>query len=52
MTDNFAYYAFCLVAIVVGLFIMKKITGCIIRAVVVTVVVAALLAIYFMYFRT
>lgn len=51
MTSDFAYYVFCLVAVVVGLFIMKKITGCIIRAIVVAVVVALLAAIYFLYIR-
>lgn len=51
MTSDFAYFVFCLVAVVVGLFIMKKITGCIIRTIVVVVVVALLAAIYFLYIR-
>lgn len=49
--SSFTYYIFCLVAIVVGLFVMKKITGCIVRAVIAAVVVAALAAVYFLYLR-
>ncbi len=51
MDNNFGYYVFCLIAIIVGLFIMKKITGCIVRIVIFGIVVAALAAAYFMFIR-
>lgn len=51
MDNNFGYYVFCLVAIIVGLFVMKKITGCIVRTVILAIVVAALAAAYFMFIR-
>lgn len=49
--ENFGYYIFCLVAIIVAFFVVKKITGCLIKTAILAVVVAALAVIYFMYFR-
>ncbi len=48
---DFAYFIFVLVAIVVGVMVVKKITGCLIKAIILAVLVAALAYIYFSYFR-
>lgn len=48
--ENFGYYIFCLVAIVVAFIVVKKITGCLIKAALLLAVVVALAAIYWMYF--
>lgn len=49
--DNFLYYVFCLVALVVGIVVVKKIAGCIIRTIIIGALVAALAAVYLLYFR-
>lgn len=49
--ENFTYYIFCLIAVVVAFFVLKKIAGCLIRTIILAVVVAVLAAIYYMYFR-
>ena len=47
--DNFLYYAFALVALVVGLFILKKVATCLVKTVVGVILVAVLAAIYWLY---
>ena len=47
--DNFMYYAFALVALVVGLFILKKVATCMVKMVVGASLVAVLVAIYWLY---
>jgi hypothetical protein len=47
--DNFMYYAFALVALVVGLFILKKVATCMVKMVVGAILVAILVAIYWLY---
>ena len=49
MTD-LHYYIFVLVAIIIGVVVIKKVTGCIIRLVVVLGLLAALAHVYFTYF--
>ena len=47
--DNFLYYAFALVVLVVGLFILKKVATCMIKMVVCVIMIAVLFAIYWLY---
>ncbi len=47
MCTNFGYYIFCIVAIAVGFFIVKKVTGCIIKAVILFVILLALGVAYY-----
>ena len=47
--DNFMYYAFALVALVVGLFILKKVATCMVKMVVGAILVTVLVAIYWLY---
>ncbi len=42
--SNILYYAFCLVALVVGFFIVKKVASCLVRLVVAAVIVLAIAA--------
>lgn len=49
--ENFLYYIFCILAIIVGVFIVKKVAGCLIRTIIFAAIVAALVVIYFLYFR-
>lgn len=49
--SNFSYYIFCVIALIVAIFILKKVAGCLIRAIIFAVIVAALAAVYYMYFR-
>lgn len=47
--DNFLYYAFALVVLVVGLFILKKVATCMIKMAVGVIMIAILFAIYWLY---
>lgn len=49
--DNFAYYIFCIVAIIVAVLVLKKVAGCLIKTVIFVAIVAALAAVYFLYFK-
>lgn len=49
MDNNFLYYAFALVALVVGLFTLKKVATCVVKTVVGFILVAVLAAIYWLY---
>ena len=49
MDNDFLYYAFALVALVVGLFILKKVSTCMVMMVVGVILVAVLAAIYWLY---
>ncbi|MBP3229878.1 MAG: hypothetical protein J6M40_03955 [Prevotella sp.] len=47
MENNFAYYVFALVAVVVAFLVIKKVASCLIRTIVGVVVVAVLAYLYF-----
>ena len=47
--DNFLYYAFALVVLVVGLFILKKVATCMIKMAVGVIMIAVLFAVYWLY---
>ena len=49
--SNFGYYIACLIVIILGIFIVKKVVSCMIRAIVGLIVVAILAYVYFMYLR-
>ncbi len=48
--DNFGYYIFALVVLVVGFLIFKKVATCMIKTVVSLIVIAVLAGIYWLYF--
>ena len=47
MENNFAYYVFALVAVVVAFLVIKKVASCLFRTIVGVVVVAVLAYLYF-----
>ena len=47
--DNFLYYAFALVVLVLGLFILKKVATCMIKMAVGVIMIAVLFTIYWLY---
>ena len=47
--DNFGYYVYALVVLIVGFMIVKKVATCMIKAVVGIVVLAILAGIYWLY---
>ena len=49
MDNDFLYYAFALVVLVVGLFILKKVATCMIKMAVGVIMIAVLFAIYWLY---
>ncbi|MBM6993237.1 MAG: hypothetical protein I3J02_08240 [Prevotella sp.] len=51
MDSNFTYYIFVLVAIIVGIIIIKKVTSCLFRIISLLVIVAILAYLYFTFFR-
>ncbi|MGI6242754.1 MAG: hypothetical protein ACOYJK_04350 [Prevotella sp.] len=51
MDLNFSYYLFVLIAVIVGVIIVKKVTGCLFRLIWISVIVAALVYIYLTYFQ-
>lgn len=48
---NFGYYIFCIIALVVIFFILKKIAGCLMKTLVLAVLVGVLVALYFLVFK-
>ncbi len=48
--SSLSYFIFVLVAIIIGVVVVKKVTGCIIRLAVVMVLLAILAYLYFTYF--
>ena len=48
--SSLSYFIFVLVAIIIGVVVVKKVTGCLIRLVVVSVLSAILAYLYFTYF--
>lgn len=48
---DFTYYIYVLIAIVLGVFIVKKVASCMIKAVLTSILVATLIIIYYLFFR-
>lgn len=49
--ENFGYYIFCIIALIVAIFIFKKVAGCLMKTIFFAIILAVLAAIYFMYFK-
>ena len=49
--ENFSYYIFCIIALVIAVFWLKKVAGCIIKSVVLAILLAVLVAVYYLYFK-
>lgn len=49
MDHNFVYYILILIAIVVGIIVVKKVTSCLIKTIALVVIIGVLALIYFMY---
>lgn len=52
MNTNFTYYIYILIAIIIGVFMVKRIASCLFRTVFTAVLIVALAVIYYYYFRT
>lgn len=48
--ENIGYYIFILVAVMVAFIVVKKVTSCMIKSVVLLAIAVALAAIYYLYF--
>lgn len=51
MESNFTYYVFVIIAAIVVFFVLKKLTGCLLKAMITFIAVALVAAIYFIYIR-
>ncbi|MGN1374941.1 MAG: hypothetical protein ACI4V5_00140 [Prevotella sp.] len=49
--ENFMYYIFCLIALVIGIVLFKKVAGCLIKTIVFAVIIAALAVVWYLYFK-
>ena len=49
--ENFSYYIFCIIALVIAVFLLKKVAGCIIKSVVLAILLAVLAAVYYLSFK-
>lgn len=49
--NNFGYYIACLMLLIVGFLIFKKVAGCVIKTIITVVLVVLLAAIYYLYLR-
>ena len=49
--DNFGYYVAGLILLIVGFLVMEKVASCMIKTVVTLVLVAVLVAVYYLYLR-
>lgn len=49
--ENLMYYIFCVIALIVGVIVLKKVAGCLIKSVILILVLAALAVVYYMYFK-
>ncbi|MBP7098383.1 MAG: hypothetical protein KBA74_06840 [Prevotella sp.] len=50
MVHSFGYFIFILIAIVIGIITVKKVTGCLIKAIIGVVLIGILVLLYFLYF--
>lgn len=49
--ENFGYYIFCIIALIVGIFIFKKVAGCLMKTIFFFIIIAVLAACYYMFFK-
>lgn len=48
--ENLVFYAFCLLIIIVGIALIKKFVGCLLRSVILLIIIAVLAYAYFNYY--
>lgn len=46
MNTNFEYYIYCIIALIAVFFIFKKVASCLIKIVIISVIIGALLLLY------
>lgn len=51
MSSELIYYAFCIAVLIVGILIVKKIAGCLLKSLTLIIVTAILAAIWYLYLR-
>ena len=49
--ENFAEYSLCMIAAIVSIIVLKKVAGCLMKSLFFAVIIAALVALYFWYFK-
>lgn len=49
--ENIVYYAMCVIAIIVGIYLLKKFVGCLVRTVITLILIAFLVWVYSSFFR-
>jgi hypothetical protein len=49
--ESIGYYIFLLAAVMIGFIVVKKVASCLIKTAVMFLLVAALAAVYYLYFR-
>lgn len=48
--ENIYFYLFCLVAIVVGILLVKKFVGCLVRSAILLIILAAIVYCYYQFY--
>ncbi len=48
---NLGYYIFCVIALIVAIFVFKKVAGCLIKSIIFGIIIIVLAVLYFMYFK-
>lgn len=48
--ENFGYYIFCIIALIVGIFVIKKVAGCLMKTIFFIIIIAVLAACYYLFF--
>lgn len=51
MDNSFVYYIFCIIAFIVGIVVLRKVAGCLLKSVLLAIIIAAFAVIYFMYLK-
>jgi len=51
MNNNLGFYLLALLAVIIGVTVIKKVASCLVRTVVLLVLMAALAALYYLYLR-
>ena len=48
--ENFGYYIFCIIALIVGIFVIKKVAGCLMKTIFFIIIIAVLAAFFYLVF--
>lgn len=48
---NYAYFIFLVLAFIVGIIILKKVAGCLMKSVLFVIIIAVLVAVYFIFLK-